>query len=95
MFKQQNLENIGVRGGGQLPPPPPIWTETLISRAISTQESGKLPYHVKTICSYLQKSTKKRNNFILKTREMAFARLYISKFSRRRMPLDPSTTLAA
>ena len=29
------------------------------SRAISTQESGNLPYHMKTTCSYLQKSIKK------------------------------------
>ena len=33
------------RGGG----------ETLISRAISTQESGNHPYHVKMISSYLLK----------------------------------------
>ena len=39
--------------------PPPVRPETLISRAISTQESGNLPYHVKTICSNLQKSIKK------------------------------------
>ena len=49
------------------------------------------PYHVKTICSYQGKALK-RNNFIPKTREMAFARLYISKFSRGSMPPDPPTT---
>ena len=31
---------------------PPFWPKTIISRIISTLESGNLPYHVKTICSY-------------------------------------------
>ena len=31
----------------------------MISRAISTPESGNLPYHVKTICSYQQKGIEK------------------------------------
>ena len=35
----------------------------LIRRAISTQASGNLPYHVKTICSYQQKSIKKKEQF--------------------------------
>ena len=51
---------IGVWGGGQGGArAPPVRPETLISRAISTLESGNLPYHVKTICSNRQKSIKK------------------------------------
>ena len=51
---------IGVRGrGAGGAAAPPVLPETLISRAISTRESGNLPYHVKTICSYLQKRIKK------------------------------------
>ena len=47
------------RGGRGGHVPPPVRPETLISRAISTLESGNLPYHVKTICSNRQKSIKK------------------------------------
>ena len=55
----ENEEGIllGVRGGGAGGGALPQFDQKyLISRAISTQESGNLPYHVKTICYYLQKS---------------------------------------
>ena len=47
---------------------------TLISRTISTQESGNLPYHVKQLVLTSKKALKKEQFHEHETREMAFAR---------------------
>ena len=53
--------HIVARGGGETGGDTTSLTKKkLISRAISTQELGNLPYHVKTICSYQQKALKRK-----------------------------------
>ena len=69
---------IGLRGvgaGGATAPPQFDQKHQLVGQ-FSTQESGNLPYHVKTTCSYLQKSIKKEQ---FHPQNAAFARLYIFK----------------
>ena len=81
------------RGGRGGTCPPPVRPETLISRAISTLESGNLRYHVKAICSNLQKSIKKGTISSSKRGKWHLRDSTFQNFRGGECPRTPPTTL--